>query len=431
MVQTNLRSRKRRLSFAAVAVAVLLVLAATLLPGNAIEPDQAPPRWCLACGGLWVMDAVSNVLLFAPLGAALAGLRVRWPWALLMGAALSLTVETLQSLGIPPGRSAALADVVANTAGTAVGLLAVRWGPALVMAEGRAAVWLTAAWLAMVAGVITITTLALGPRRADPEPDPDRFHISRFEYSPGLGWYDGEPRQAVVNGHMFPHRGTGPVVIAVPAEPSSLTVEGTVLGRDTATNTRSFVYVHREDDTLAVAMLAQKGDDAVFSSTRRAWLWGLAMPGARLRGVFAGRTPDDPRPLRLIGHSDRTQLMLTEPVTGTTNVVRLEPTMGWAMIQTLVNVHHPLAPAVLTAWLLTLFLPLGWWGTRSGRHAPWVLGGVTIAVLALFPALQALSGVASLPALQWSVIGLSIALGVLIDLATQRSPEGQRSTIRA
>ena len=105
--------------------------------------------------------------------------------------------------------------------------------------------------------------------------------------------------------------------------------------------------------------------------------------------------------------------------------------MGWVMIQTLINVHHPLAPAVLTAWLLTLFLPLGWWGARSGRHAPWVLGGVAIAVIALFPGLQGLSGVATLPALQWSVIGLSIALGVLIDLATQRSPEGQRSTIRA
>ena len=80
-----------------------------------------PPRWCLACGGLWLTDGISNVVLFAPFGLALGGLGVRWRGVLLLSAGFSLGVEYLQSIGVPPARSAAWADVVANAAGGLVG----------------------------------------------------------------------------------------------------------------------------------------------------------------------------------------------------------------------------------------------------------------------------------------------------------------------
>ena len=98
-----------------------------------------PPRWCLACGGLWLTDGISNVVLFAPFGLALGGLGVRWRGVLLLSAGFSLGVEYLQSIGVPPARSAAWADVVANAAGGLVGgwvLTRRRW---LFPASGRVA----------------------------------------------------------------------------------------------------------------------------------------------------------------------------------------------------------------------------------------------------------------------------------------------------
>ncbi|QJR36231.1 VanZ family protein [Gemmatimonas groenlandica] len=101
---------------------------ATLAPMGAIPAGQIPPRWCLSCGGLWLTDGISNVVLFAPFGLALAILGVRWWVVLVLSAGFSLGVEYLQSIGVPPARSAAWADVVANGMGGLAGvwLLALR-----------------------------------------------------------------------------------------------------------------------------------------------------------------------------------------------------------------------------------------------------------------------------------------------------------------
>ena len=51
---------------------MVVIITATLLPFNPIVSSQIPPQWCLKCGGLWLTDAVSNVLLFVPFGLAAA-----------------------------------------------------------------------------------------------------------------------------------------------------------------------------------------------------------------------------------------------------------------------------------------------------------------------------------------------------------------------
>ena len=65
------------------AASVVLVLLATLAPWGAIDVASMPPRGCLACGGLWLTDGISNVVLFAPFGFALAMLGVRW-WVVVL-----------------------------------------------------------------------------------------------------------------------------------------------------------------------------------------------------------------------------------------------------------------------------------------------------------------------------------------------------------
>jgi glycopeptide antibiotics resistance protein len=82
-----------------------------------------------------VTELVANVLLFVPLGSALA---VRHPgastwWIAGVAAAVSLAVEVAQAV-MDAGRLADVTDVLANTIGAAVG--AMLWG--LIISGGRA-----------------------------------------------------------------------------------------------------------------------------------------------------------------------------------------------------------------------------------------------------------------------------------------------------
>jgi VanZ family protein len=70
-----------------------------------------------------VLEFLANVVLFAPLGVllVLAFPGVRWWAVVLAGSLLSVGIELVQ-LAIP-SRVSSVSDVVANTAGTALGLL--------------------------------------------------------------------------------------------------------------------------------------------------------------------------------------------------------------------------------------------------------------------------------------------------------------------
>lgn len=71
-------------------------------------------------------DALDNVLLFLPLGAALCLLRWQVTRVTVAGLALSVSVELTQ-LAVP-GRTTSVDDVILNTVGTAAG-----WGSALLL----------------------------------------------------------------------------------------------------------------------------------------------------------------------------------------------------------------------------------------------------------------------------------------------------------
>jgi len=102
--------------------ALLAILVATLWPFPGREPEGFIS--CIACGERATSDVLLNILLFAPLGAALA-LHVRSiPRCLLVAALLSATIELAQ-LYIP-GRDSSLGDVLANTLGAALGVTLTR-----------------------------------------------------------------------------------------------------------------------------------------------------------------------------------------------------------------------------------------------------------------------------------------------------------------
>jgi len=103
------------------AVAWLAIIAwFTLGPGDPRE--QAAQIFCLRCGRFWLTDIIANVLLFVPLGVALAISGLRPHRILLVGASVSCGIEIWQFLGVT-GRDATLIDVVTNSIGALLGAL--------------------------------------------------------------------------------------------------------------------------------------------------------------------------------------------------------------------------------------------------------------------------------------------------------------------
>lgn len=130
------------------------------VPPNATE--VVPPWSCIVCGAGGGADAVLNVILFVPLGAALFGTGMGRGRALLVCIATSAAIEVAQAT-IVPYRYPALGDVVWNGLGGGLGALAAAAGRAVLLPDpGRAARF---AWWGVGAfsAAVGLTVLAFRP----------------------------------------------------------------------------------------------------------------------------------------------------------------------------------------------------------------------------------------------------------------------------
>ena len=401
-----------------VAAAGLVVLA-TLAPLGAIEAANMPPRWCLACGGLWLTDGISNVVLFAPFGLALAMLGVRWWAVLVLSAGFSLGVEWLQSIGFPPSRSAAWADVVANGLGGLVGVWVLALRGWLFPSSWRVAVRLAWGWAAGVVAVLALTSAALGPRSGNLDaPWEDRgaaprYAPSPFAHVPGQAWYGGLTDSVFVNGYATRHRGTGPVIVEVSREPATVALRAVLRGRELEPFLVPIAFLHVAGDSSAVAFVGEEDLAARLVVTRRAWDWGLAMPSLRLAGVFAGRSVSDPRPVVLEAWSapDTLRLSATSAAFTGASSVALTPVIGWALIQTVFSIGGDFELLAHICWLAALMMPIGWWGIQATARSGRALG---IAMLWLWmgaAAMPRVFGVAPIGARDWLLMMALLAAG--------------------
>ncbi|MGH7528764.1 MAG: VanZ family protein [Gemmatimonadales bacterium] len=139
-------------------LSVALILGATLHSSGGASPSG----WSLtfASSDTAAAEIAQNLLLFVPLGVALALAGMRPRRAIVLGGALSVTVEFLQQW--IPGRDPSFGDIVCNTLGTALGVTLVRMTPrwlsvgprraarrAFATALLAAAAWLAAGWLSL------------------------------------------------------------------------------------------------------------------------------------------------------------------------------------------------------------------------------------------------------------------------------------------
>ena len=121
---------------AALIASIAVILALTLVPRASDNDLELVPFGDLADAVAdsddgrvldVVFESLANILLFAPLGAALAYAGFRAAQAACIGIALSVGIEIAQ-LVLIPGRTAAVDDVILNVLGLILGYAAVsRW----------------------------------------------------------------------------------------------------------------------------------------------------------------------------------------------------------------------------------------------------------------------------------------------------------------
>jgi len=157
------RTIRRPTSLLAIVLAAAAIALLTLRTGVPPKATDVVPPWsCLVCGGGGGADALLNVALFVPLGAALVSAGLGVSRALLVSLVASTLIEVAQAT-IVDYRYPALGDVVWNSLGGVTGALGItRWRQLLLPDPRRAA---RQAWGALVgaAVVVAITVFAFRP----------------------------------------------------------------------------------------------------------------------------------------------------------------------------------------------------------------------------------------------------------------------------
>jgi VanZ like protein len=382
-------------------IALACILGATLAPvGTEFQPDFVT---CIICGGRGWADAVANVLLYAPLGAALfwngrVGLR-----AVGIAFLLSACIELAQTF--IPGRDPSLGDVTFNTLGAGAGqiaaLLARRWLVPTDSGAARAA--LAAALLAT--GALASTGALLAP--AFPGTGLSVWFAPAL---PEMPWY-----HARVLATRLGDRAIHPGLLPQQA--------GRMLRSDEPLSVMALagprvpalapLLVFEDDHGNQVYFVGPDRNDLVVRYQTRAARWGLDQPDIRLRDALAASTAGDT--LRIGVHRRRAEWCLS--------VNQLERcglgfTAGsaWAMVM---YPRHwpPWSHTLLDAmWIGGLALPIGLWTRR--RVASLVAVALFGAALGLVPSLVGLLGT---PPVEWWGAVLGWAAGLALPSLLRRS----------
>ncbi len=389
-----------------------LILAVTLFP--ATGQTGYLPVTCIFCGEHATADALSNVILFLPLGFALAWWRPgskAWRW----GPLLSLAIEMAQRF--IAGRDASVGDVLTNTAGTLLGWVAWRY---VMTGAPRPAprAWPLAA--AAYAAVVAATVWML-----QPAPTTAAYFAM---WTPVLGhfeWYRGRVLGARLDADSL---GARPVLDAAPirefvygqraAHIRFIAGKGTVI--------LAPIVAVFDVDRQEIMLVGVDGGEVVFRHRRHSAGWRMDGPDARFEKAAARWMPGDTITLSVARNARGTCLTLRDE---TRCIPRITPGMAWSLLNYPESLHriHGVLSLLWSCGLMTL---LGWCaGTRRAALAAGSVGLAALWLLPLFiagapaPPAELVAAVAGLPlgvALRrW--IALAQPAMSLASTATQRS----------
>ena len=368
------------------------ILGATLFPSGSEVPEFVG---CIVCGARGWSDALANVLLFLPFGAALAALGRTGPRSIFVGFALSCAIELSQT--VIPGRDPSLGDVCFNTLGTAAGQgaawLAGRW---LLPSER------TAARLSLLAALGALAAFALTARLLEPSLPAQAFSAWYTADLPELEWYHGRILRTTLGPIAF-----GPDRLPDRDAVRQLLLEGAPLRIDViagrSVRALAPLFVIEDEGGREIFLVGPDRDDLVLRYRSLASEWRLDQPDLRLRHAFVHVTRGDTLRITVRRESGGYCLSLNQ---ASRCGLGYSVGSGWALL------YYPrhlsaLAGALLeTAWVTGFAFPLGLW---ARRRLETVLAALLLGA-ALF-ALPPLTGLAQTPPYQVAGAGIGLLVG--------------------
>lgn len=371
-VARTLRSRWR---IAALVVTLLAIGLLTLIP----EPGAPRPEvgLCFVCDEYPLTDALLNIALFIPLGAALAALGVSRQRAFRLALALTVTIELLQ-LTVIAGRDPSLRDVMMNALGASLGFrVATSWRRWLAPAptEQRIFAWAAAAG---IVAVMLVSGWAMTPSL------PDTPYNGLL--APQLA------RMATFGGTVISaHAGDAPLLPGPITDVDLLrgemrrngpSLDGLVQLGETPRGFAPIVAIY-DRYRKQIAILMQDGDALHFRVRLKAAEIGLRNPGIVLRGVFDPRAAAARDTLRIAGRWHEGTMQVTAGPRNAAQQVVMGPALGWTLLLPFdLDLAGPLRFLSL-AWLFGLYLPLGYWIGRGSGLSRGERGAAAAAALLL------------------------------------------------
>jgi hypothetical protein len=377
---------------------IVLVLIATLTPGDTAVP---PFTACIICGSQGIADAICNIVLFLPVGAALMVLGARPARAVLLAAALSAFVEGMQAT-IVAGRDPSLGDVVFNSIGGILGVLALRTAHVWLAPTVRNSRLLAGTAVLAACAAVAATGLLLQPA----------FERTLWygQWTANFGnmeRYDGEVLDAQIGGRLVPSRrlddGGAARQALLDGRPLLVRVRSSPLTRRI-----SAVFSVYDDRRSEQFLLGANGSALDLYVRRRANDVRLVNPPLRFEGALSGVSGGDTLTLEV----------RREGVIWCAGRVPHVPCLGytagagWGLLQD-IGFLRQRALLMDALWLFGLLAPAGYWLRGLGG----MLGGLAATLLAC-AFVPMVAGLVVSPATEWvgAVAGLASghALGALV-----------------
>lgn len=354
--------RGKRLALAWAALILLL----TLLPGDEITgpPEDVPSIFCLICGERGGADAILNVLLFLPLGAALMATTRSTVRVTALAVTLSIAIEVAQ--WVIPGRYPALGDVLYNAFGVGVGIGLAGVAKPLLRPSTHLARALSvgtgvaAGALFFAAGALLVpsfpSTLYYGQWTAD------LHHMEAYEgqvVEASLGSMFLAPER-ISDSELAADllRSGAPLTaraVAAPAPPALAPI------------------VSIADESGVVMVLGADATDLVLRVRYRANDFRLDRPDLRVRGALAATSPGDTIMLRAENTAAGYSVSLDEYEYAP---LRHTPGEGWALLLHPEQTAPWLDYTLSLAWVAGPLILAGWWAPGLA----WAAGAFTLAL---------------------------------------------------